>query len=242
MGRPIKGGASHVAGGATPICQSGNTMVGCSCHRSRSLREEVALLDLDQASIVILARNYNPSIVSKEWLLSKGIITESLVNFVHVPAFSMVEGELVQLVLDENRLQLILKQPNRDNLHVLTECASRFVASLPETPYIAVGLNFRLTVPSSRLNLGVLLAPRSRTLRKLFGHDYEVGGRIEFKYNSFRVRVDIPVEGPPGEFALIAFNFHADVKGSSEALERISQHRLALAKAEAVVAGVVPNG
>jgi len=199
------------------------------------------LPDLDQASIVILARNYNPSIVSREWLLSKGIVTEPVVNFVQVPAFSMVEGELVQLVLDENRLQLILKQPNRDNLAVLTGCASRFVESLPETPYTALGLNFRFSVSSSRLNLAILLAPKARSLRRLFGDEYEVGGRIEFKYNGFRVRVDIPVEGPRGEFAHVAFNFHADVKGSDETLVRVSQHRAALEKAEAIVTGVMAD-
>ena len=174
-------------------------------------------------------------------MLSKGIIAEPVLNFVHVPAFSMVEGELLQLVLDENRLQLILKQPKADNLDVVIGCASRFVGSLPETPYTAVGLNLRFTIVSADLNLGVLLAPKSRRLRGLFGRDYEVGARIEFKYEGFRVRVDIPVEGPRGESAHIAFNFHADVRGSSQVLERISHHGGVLAKAQNIVAGVTGN-
>lgn len=191
---------------------------------------------------MILARNYNPSIVSSEWLLSKGIIAQPLVNFVHVPMFSMVEGELYQLVLDENRLQLILKQPTPSGLYLLASSAARFVRSLPETPYTAVGLNFRFGVPSSSLNLGLLLAPRAGTLRRLFGRGYEVGGRIRFKYNVFQVRVDIPVETQTGELTHVGFNFHADVKGSSEALQRIRQLRVALRKAEAIVTGVAPDG
>ena len=33
-------------------------------------------------NIVILARNYNPSIVSKEWLYEKNLVRETVTNFI----------------------------------------------------------------------------------------------------------------------------------------------------------------
>lgn len=197
---------------------------------------------LDQATIVILARNCNPSIVSSEWLSSKGIVIGPLQNFVHTPVFSMVETGSIQLIVDEARLQLILKQPERDNLELLRSTARLFVESLPETPYTAVGLNLRFTVPSSSLNLDILVAPKPRNLRRLFGKEYQVGSRIEFQYVGFRVRAEIPVQGPRTDIAQIAFNFHADAEGSAQVIERINQHQSVLTRAEAVVAGVTENG
>jgi hypothetical protein len=74
---------------------------------------------LSGTNIVILARNYNPSIVSKEWLYEKNIVRETVTNFVHTPPLSVVETERISFVLDENRLQISLKSITTDSIESL---------------------------------------------------------------------------------------------------------------------------
>jgi len=197
---------------------------------------------LDQASIVVLAQNYNPSIVSKEWLQRKGVLTGPVSNFVHAPPVSMVEGVELGLLLDENRLQLVLKQPRTENLDRLTGCANRFVEALPETPYTAVGLNFRFSVRASSLNQSAILTPKKAKLRQLFGSGYQVGSRITFAHDRFRVTAQIPAEGGTEEVKYISFNFHAGVTDAAEARQMIAEHRTMLTRAESILAGVAPDG
>jgi len=99
------------------------------------------------ANIVILASNYNPSIVSKEWLYQKGIFTETVRNFVHTPVFALVESEGFGLVVDEERLQITVRKVTQDSLNASASIAEKFVSILPETPYKSIGLNYRYTFP-----------------------------------------------------------------------------------------------
>jgi len=197
---------------------------------------------LDQASIVVLARNYNPSIVSREWLQRKEVLTGPVINFVHSPPLSLVEGEQLSLLLDENRLQLVLKQPTADNLNRLAESVDRFIDALPETPYTAIGLNFRFSVRASSLDQSVILTPKKANLRQLFGSGYQVGSRITFAHDRFRVTAQIPAEGGTEEVKYISFNFHAGVTDAAEARQMIAEHRTMLTRAESILAGVAPDG
>ena len=74
---------------------------------------------LSGTNIVILARNYNPSIVSKEWLYEKNIVRETVTNFVHTPPLSVVETGHISFVLDDNRLQISLKSIITENIETL---------------------------------------------------------------------------------------------------------------------------
>ena len=200
------------------------------------------MASLDQASIVVLARNYNPSIVSREWLQRKGVLTGPVINFVHSPPLSLVEGEQLSLLLDENRLQVVLKQPTADNLDRLAESVDRFIDALPETPYTAIGLNFRFSVRASRLDQSAILTPKKAKLRQLFGSGYQVGSRITFAHDRFRVTAQIPAEGGTEEVKYISFNFHAGVTDAAEARQMIAEHRTMLTRAESILAGVAPDG
>ena len=197
---------------------------------------------LDQASIIVLARNYNPSIVSCDWLLAKGILAGPFINFVHTPAFSLVEEESLALIVDDTRLQLQLKQPSAENVTRLEGAALLFVQSLPETPYVAIGLNFRFRVRGSSLDLETIVTPKKAKLRRLFGAGYEIGARVAFDQDGFRATVLIPSEATANDFRHVHFNYHADVAGAAEASEKISRHNSAFANAQAVLTGLAPDG
>ena len=142
---------------------------------------------LSGTNIVILARNYNPSIVSKEWLYEKNIVRETVTNFVHTPPLSVVETERISFVLDENRLQISLKSITTESIESLPKIAAGFVSCLPETPFVAVGFNYTYNIPKETSRLKTLFALDNTKLKELFSENCEVGLIVSFPFKAFIV-------------------------------------------------------
>jgi hypothetical protein len=196
----------------------------------------------NSANIVILASNYNPSIVSKEWLYQKGILTWPVTNFVHTPVLSLLESEQFSLVVDEQRLQLALKKTTEDGLTSLASIAERFVKALPETPYRGVGINYLYTVARDRCSLNAVLSPNIEKLRGLFASTYEIGVMVLFQFERFVVNLTVSPPLPVEQQVRISFNFHSDVSNISEVEGVLSLRVKTLEKAETIVRGLCPNG
>ena len=147
---------------------------------------------LSGANIVILARNYNPSIVSKEWLYQKNIVRETVTNFVHTPPLSLVETEGISFVLNENRLQISLKSVNPESIETLPKIATSFVSCLPETPFVAVGFNYGYYLAKGSSHIEALFSPNDAKLKELFSENYEIGGIVSFSFKDFIVRMSAP--------------------------------------------------
>lgn len=199
-------------------------------------------MSLRGANIVVLASNYNPSIVSKDWLVRKGIITGNITGFVHVPPMSNVETDEISLVVDEHRLQVTLRTPGESAVALLGGIVESFVTSLPETPYTAVGMNYAFAVPQHLCAIGDLFRPDAETVRRVFADDYELGVIVSFLFNPYRVRVNVPParESPSGEKEMVVldFNFHCAAMGSDAVVNRLSNLSDTLDKAKSVVQGV----
>jgi hypothetical protein len=196
----------------------------------------------NSANIVIIASNYNPSIVSKEWLYQKGIFTESVDNFIHTPILALVENQDFGLIVDEQRLQLVIKRVTQDNLTNSSSMAQKFVTVLPETPYKSVGLNYRYTLTENRCNLRTLWAPKSAKLRTMFSHDYQLGAMIVFSFESFVVTFTVTPSLTREQQIRIAFNFHANVANIEEVRARIASQTTTLQKAESIIQELCNNG
>lgn len=194
------------------------------------------------ASIIILASNYNPSIVSKEWLYKKGIFTETAGNFVHTPVFALVESENFSLMVDEQRFQLTVKKVTQDNLSISNDIAQRFVDILPETPYKAVGLNYQYTLPRARCDLGTILSANDAKLSELFSSTYEIGATVVFEFQKFIVTFAVaPTLGKEQQIRM-SFNFHSDTANMAEVKERLTSQMTILEKAETIIKGLSKNG
>lgn len=196
----------------------------------------------NNANIVILASNYNPSIVSKEWLYQKGIFTESVDNFVHTPVLSLVENQNFGLAVDEQRLQLVIKRVTQDNLANSNAMARSFVDVLPETPYKAVGLNFRYTLTEKDYSLRDLLAPKPTKLKALFSPDYQLGAMIVFTFEKFVATFTATPSLTKEQPIKISFNFHANVAKIEEVRARVTSQKRALQKAEYIIQELCKNG
>jgi hypothetical protein len=196
----------------------------------------------NSANIVILASNYNPSIVSKEWLYQKGIFTETVDNFVHTPVLALVENQNFGFVVDEQRLQLIIKRVTEDNLTKSNAMAQRFVDVLPETPYNAVGLNYRYTLTQKSCNLRTLLAPKPAKLKTVFAQDYQLGAMIVFPFESFAATFTVTPSLTGERQIRIVFNFHANIANIEEVRARIASQTTTLQKAESIIQELCNNG
>lgn len=194
------------------------------------------------ANIVILASNYNPSIVSKEWLYQKGIFTETVRNFVHTPVFALIESEDFGLVIDEERLQITVRKVTQDNLNALTSIAEKFVDILPETPYKGIGLNYRYTSPREGYDLHTILSPNDAKLSELLSPTYELGATVVFEFERFIVTFTVSPSLVKEQQIRMRFNFHSNTANVGEVKERLSSQMRALEKTQAIIQGLSKNG
>lgn len=193
------------------------------------------------ANIVILASNYNPSIVSKEWLYQKDIFTEAVRNFVHTPVFALVESEDFSLMVNEQKLQLTVKKVTEDNLNTSGAITERFVDALPETPYKAVGLNYHYTFPREGCDLSTILSPNNAKLRELFSSTYELGATIVFELEKFIVTCTVSPSLSKEQQIRMNFNFHSATTNVGEVKERLSSQMRSLEKMETIIQGLSKN-
>jgi len=68
--------------------------------------------NLVNINIVLIARNHNPAIPTKDWLLHKKIFDEKPLSFVNTPVLSLFESPKFNFSVDDNRLQLSAKKPD----------------------------------------------------------------------------------------------------------------------------------
>ena len=192
---------------------------------------------LGATNVVILARNYNPSIVSKEWLYEKNIVREAVSNFIHTPPLSVVETEQISFVLDENRLQISLKGITIESVEILPEIAAAFVSCLPETPFIAVGFNYTYHIPKENSRLKALFVLDDTELKKLFSENCDVGLIVSFPFKEFIGRMSAPPAKSEANKAVVDFNFHSDAHGVDDVKERLKSHAETMAKTEEILRG-----
>lgn len=194
------------------------------------------------ANIVILASNYNPSIVSKEWLYQRGIFTETVRNFVHTPVFTLVESEDFSLVVDEDRLQITVRKVTQDSLNASASIAEKFVDILPETPYKGIGLNYRYTFPREGYDLHTILSPNDAKLSKLLSSTYGLGATVVFEFEKFIVTFTVSPSLVKEQQIRMSFNFHSNTANVGEVKERLSSQMRTLEKMQTIIQGLSKDG
>lgn len=193
-------------------------------------------------NIIILAKNHNPSIISKEWLEQKEVVTEKVLNFTHTPVFSLVETENFNLLVDPDRLQILLKNITPENVVHLPIIGSRYVNHLPETPYRAMGLNYLYEVPIQPESLKRILVHNETKFKQIFSEKYHFGEIIFFNFKDFQVKVIIqPILPDHPEKVTADFNFHFDAKNVEDIKGKLVQYLEVKKKAEEIL-GALFNG
>ena len=194
------------------------------------------------ANIVILASNYNPSIVSKEWLYQRGIFTEKVDNFMHTPILAVIENQNFGLAVDEQKLQITIKRITQDNLANANNIISRFIDILPETPYKGIGYNYRYNINEDLCNLDTFFSPKRNNLKVTFSKDYQLGTMIVFSFEGFITTFTVSPSLIEEQPVRISFNFHSDVANVVEVRSKIPFQKKTLRKAESIIKELCKNG
>jgi hypothetical protein len=190
---------------------------------------------LSGANIVILAKNHNPSIVTKEWLAQKEIIKEGIVNFTHTPLFSLVETTNFNLIVDPNRLQISVKKAIPENIENLPKIIETYITKLPETPYTAIGFNYSYRITMGGRSLKDIFSFDDKILRKIFSNDYRLGVTVHFTVRDFVVQVNLQ---PPNEELKANLNFHFESENSEEIKKKVEEYSELKKKAEEILEGL----
>ncbi len=181
---------------------------------------------LSGANIVIVANTHNPSIVSKEWAMEKGMITGSVINFIHTPTLSVIETNDLNIILDPERLQILAKNVN--TIDMLPKIAEIYIRNLPEIPYVAIGLNFTYQIIGGRIEN--VIVP-SEKLKEVLP-ECNLGAIIIFSYEKFIVTMTLR----PADDKIVAnFNFHSNIRKSQEALDRLKHYEEAKGKSKSIL-------
>jgi hypothetical protein len=190
---------------------------------------------LSGTNIVILAKNHNPSIVTKEWLAQKEIIEEEVVNFTHTPLFSLVETANFNLIVDPNRLQISVKETIPENIENLPKIIKTYITKLPETPYTAMGVNYSYRITMGGRSLRDIFSFDDKILRKTFSNDYRLGITVHFTFSDFVVSVNLQ---PSNEELTADLNFHFISKNPEEIKRRVEVYSELKNKAEEILEGL----
>jgi hypothetical protein len=176
------------------------------------------------ANVVVVARQFNPSVFSQLWLVRNRIVGED--EFIGGCLFSddvaKIESRDFGLLVIPPQLQFHPRVATEREGDLVAEKVSTIVQTLPHTPYLAVGLNFVWHIWPEDGDIHTF--SRSLFLRQsgpffdVFGDgdDSLFGAYVSKAVLGCRLRLDVkPVDVPMNEPAvrrlLFAFNFQMDV-------------------------------
>ena len=178
-------------------------------------------MEMNPANVVIIARQFNPSIISQYWLIKNGIFTEEEIqpDSIFSPVIANVHSRDCQVLVLPEQLQFMSELADQSGQELLISKLGKIVQTLPHTPFIAVGLNFSWQVydedDASNAALGRKLFFRDDSpLYKFFDvDDARFGSYMSRDILGCRLKLDIkPVTVPCPEGAsnrlLFGFNFH----------------------------------
>jgi len=175
---------------------------------------------------VVLATNFNPSVLNEYWLVTKGIVSEGAINAeerVFLPQMVKVPTEEFKIFVVPDRLQFTIAEPAAGSAKMVKEKLGAVIELLPHTPYRAVGFNFNWVAATQDIG-GFQATTKSMFVKEdspLSSHftesDARFGAYLSKDALGFRMRLDIkPIRGenPDGglfEGLLYSFNFNKDL-------------------------------
>ena len=185
--------------------------------------------------VVVLAKQFNPSVFSQVWLTKNGILdAEGAVR-----PNSVFTEHLVQAVTDDfvfavmaGQMQLIPNIEPSLQQRLITDKLGTIIERLPHVPYYAVGLNFNWILDPDGKNVPTLsralFASRNDGIYSRFSEpNARFGAYLSKDFGLFRMKLDIKphnVElpsGEPSERIVFSFNFHADIPKDTDSVEAL---------------------
>lgn len=162
---------------------------------------------LKNINVIIVAKNHNPSIISKDWLEHKKILLDPVEEFFHTPTISVIKTKYLEVLVDFDRLKVSPRELNDENIERTSTFVEAYINALPEIPYKAIGFNYdyEINLPDERLK--TIFCNNENKFKNVLSDDYKLGGIMTFKKEGFIVTLTIR---PTEKIITANFNFHVD--------------------------------
>jgi hypothetical protein len=188
------------------------------------------------AAAVVVAQQFNPSVVSQIWLVNNGLLTAD--DFQEGSLYSdfvvQVRSRLFHMLVVPEQLQFVPVGSPEGHQALVVDKLGTIVRTLPHTPYRALGLNFSWHLTPAGGDV------RAMTRRLFFRGDLPLyrhfqddnanyGAYLSKAFAGFRLRLDIrPILVPADEGEenrlQFAFNFQRDVADGAGQIEECLHH------------------
>jgi len=178
-------------------------------------------------NVVILAEQFNPSIVNQLWLVKINVAKES--DFkdgcTFAPVLTDVHTKEFDLLIVPDRLVFKPQMGIEANQKIITSKIGKIVSELPHTPFKAVGLNFTWFLTNGdvyEFSKALFHKDSVPIYEEFQNKDARFGGYLSKDILGFRLKLSIkPVIKNKNtddsiEGLEFSFNFHADLSSDSE--------------------------
>lgn len=183
------------------------------------------MLKIDQASVVLVANSYNLSILNQLWLVDNDIVSKSEIDeseAFHSPVAINIANSNYELLLLQDRAQLVLHNVKDDNADLIKRIFSNLVKALPHTPYISIGYNFRWSIHYHDNDVLLkkvkeLYLTNTNPIKKFFeSEDSRFGIYLSTEsLHHTRLRLDIKPSVIDGyDKQVLDFNYNLDLNGN----------------------------
>jgi hypothetical protein len=187
------------------------------------------------ANVVIVAKQFNPSVFSQLWLVRNEIVKEDefLEGCIFSDDISKIETSLFGLLVLPPQLQFLPRSPEGE-AELIEAKLGKIIAALPHTPYVAIGFNFSWHVwPEDgnlhQLSRSLFLNEYAPLAKKFGAEDALFGAYVSQNIGDCRLRLDVkPVDYVVNDQQTrrlhFAFNFQLDLSQTETPVESIIAH------------------
>jgi hypothetical protein len=185
-------------------------------------------VELVSENVVILANQFNLSIMNQHWLIENCIILQDDLQdgYTFTPVFTQVKTKPFLLTIVPERLQIDLYSTTKNKIGLIKSKLGTIVDKLPHTPFAALGFNFAyfLTTEDSRVEKytrSLFFKPDSPLSSQFDEDNAKFGGYFSKDVSGFRHKLDIKPVSIKSEYKTIDkikldFNFHLDLVGNNK--------------------------
>lgn len=183
-------------------------------------------------NVVIVAKNFNPTIFSQLWLVKHGVFSEKEVegNFVFTPiAVNLNTSDLAFLAVPD-RIQLSFPNDQVDFKSLLNRILVKIVKELPHTPYQAIGFNMSWVLQPKdaeefeKISRQIFVSSGNPISKHFSRKGSRFGAYLSTDVSMGRLRLEIkPTTAPSSsgsqECLHLAYNFTRDLKDEQKDLQ-----------------------
>jgi hypothetical protein len=185
-------------------------------------------VELVTANVVVVANQFNPSIVTQLWLVENELVSRD--DFLHGGFFTEVVANVPTrqfgLFVTPPQLQFAPAPDSEDQQRIITDKLGRFLQLLPHTPYSAIGLNFVWHLKpedgdTARVTRELFFREGFPLFRAFDSPDARYGGYLSKDALGCRLKLDvkpIAITSPEGvdNRVQFSFNFHYGIIHNAE--------------------------